>query len=172
VLSSKKRNIRLIDFGLSCTTSDVEDLKKGAGSQTYAAPEVFFRKTEESKLGLDMWSVGCIIWMLWFEKTFLWHQEISSNNKRREGINLMHQFTLHLSAPPQSLMYPVWRMLDFNFERRWTAEQALKRYQDIYRDLPEGPSYDSKKQLVAELKSMAEQCPDIPIAKKIQAYKP
>lgn len=62
ILFDKYRNIRLADFGLSCSTHNKEDLRQQCGSMSYAAPEVI--KGEIYSNSVDIWSAGIVLYTM------------------------------------------------------------------------------------------------------------
>ncbi|XP_064624701.1 serine/threonine-protein kinase MARK1-like isoform X2 [Lineus longissimus] len=63
MLDEKKKNIKLVDFGLSNTFSKEELLKTHCGSPEYAAPELFTSGKEYGS-EIDIWSLGVIMYAL------------------------------------------------------------------------------------------------------------
>lgn len=63
LLLDYKRNIRLVDFGLSNTYKQGETLKTACGSPCYAAPEMI---KGNAYLGsrVDIWSCGVILFAM------------------------------------------------------------------------------------------------------------
>ncbi|ESO06195.1 hypothetical protein HELRODRAFT_64434 [Helobdella robusta] len=63
MLDEKKKNIKLIDFGLSNTYKSDDPLKTHCGSPEYAAPELFLpNKTYGPEI--DLWSLGIIMYAM------------------------------------------------------------------------------------------------------------
>lgn len=63
LLDSKRRNIKIADFGLSNIMSDGHFLKTSCGSPNYAAPEVISQKLYAGP-EVDVWSCGVILYAL------------------------------------------------------------------------------------------------------------
>jgi len=63
LLLDERMNIKLVDFGLSCTFTPGEHLKTFCGSPTYASPELVQRK---SYVGpeVDCWSLGVLLYYM------------------------------------------------------------------------------------------------------------
>ena len=63
LLDKAKRNIKIVDFGLSNTYNEGELLKTACGSPCYAAPEMIAGKKYDG-LSVDIWSCGVILFAL------------------------------------------------------------------------------------------------------------
>lgn len=63
ILLDSKRNIKIIDFGLSNTYKPGELLKTACGSPCYAAPEMIAGKMYNG-LATDIWSCGIILYTM------------------------------------------------------------------------------------------------------------
>jgi tRNA A-37 threonylcarbamoyl transferase component Bud32 len=179
ILLNLKKEIRLIDFGLSCEADDVKALKDCPGTARFAAPEVFNQEADQSKFAQDMWSVGCVIWILWFQNYYPWYREVSietkdasiKKEKTGEALELMKQFTYSSSPSTQSFIYPFWRILYYDHKYRWSALQALVYFQNVELHLSKEPTYDFKDLLIEDLKDMTSQYPlNTAIAKKLNKY--
>ena len=154
-----EKMIALIDFGLSCRLSDVEALKNTVGSTTYTAPEVFNEKSHKAGLTQDMWSVGCVLWILWFEHLYPWHREVSPKTQDvRKALILMSEFSNDLTPSYQSPVYPFWRMLRYNYQSRWSVSKALIHFQRLAQRLPKKPTYRSRDMLANEINILSKQC--------------
>ncbi|XP_063396452.1 uncharacterized protein LOC134681014 isoform X2 [Mytilus trossulus] len=63
MLDEKKRNIKLVDFGLSNTFTRDELMKTHCGSLEYAAPELF-EMSEKYGPEIDIWALGVIMYAM------------------------------------------------------------------------------------------------------------
>ncbi len=63
LLDKFKRNIKIVDFGLSNTYKQDELLKTACGSPCYAAPEMI-AGNKYNGLCVDIWSCGVILFAL------------------------------------------------------------------------------------------------------------
>jgi 5'-AMP-activated protein kinase catalytic alpha subunit len=63
LLLDYKRNIRLVDFGLSNTYKQGETLKTACGSPCYAAPEMI-KGNAYFGARVDIWSCGVILFAM------------------------------------------------------------------------------------------------------------
>ncbi|XP_069126803.1 serine/threonine-protein kinase par-1-like isoform X2 [Argopecten irradians] len=63
MLDEKKKNIKIVDFGLSNTFNPNELMKTHCGSLEYAAPELF---TKGGRYGpeIDIWSIGIVLYAI------------------------------------------------------------------------------------------------------------
>lgn len=63
LLLDEQRNIKIVDFGLSNTYTEGQQLKTACGSPCYAAPEMIAGKRYHG-LGSDIWSSGIILYAM------------------------------------------------------------------------------------------------------------
>ena len=63
LLLDHKKNIKIVDFGLSNTYKDLETLKTACGSPCYAAPEMIAGKRYYGS-NVDIWSCGVILFAM------------------------------------------------------------------------------------------------------------
>jgi len=63
LLLDHNKNIKLVDFGLSNTYKDEEQLKTACGSPCYAAPEMISGK-DYVPVKADIWSSGVILYAM------------------------------------------------------------------------------------------------------------
>ncbi|XP_029653610.2 NUAK family SNF1-like kinase 1 [Octopus sinensis] len=63
MLDEKKKNIKIVDFGLSNTFSKDNLMKTHCGSPEYAAPELF-NPSEKYGPEIDIWSLGIIFYTM------------------------------------------------------------------------------------------------------------
>ncbi|XP_074032661.1 MAP/microtubule affinity-regulating kinase 3-like [Leptinotarsa decemlineata] len=63
VLLDRKMNIKLADFGLSNEFTPGNTLETFCGTLHYAAPEIYLKKKYDGP-GIDIWSLGVILYML------------------------------------------------------------------------------------------------------------
>ncbi|KAL4233108.1 hypothetical protein ACF0H5_007793 [Mactra antiquata] len=57
----EKKQIKIIDFGLSTLTSAMETMTTQCGSPAYAAPEIFTKQPYTKRV--DVWSIGVILYL-------------------------------------------------------------------------------------------------------------
>ena len=63
LLLDNNKNIKIVDFGLSCTYKTNQTLKTACGSPCYAAPEMVAGK-DYSPMKVDVWSLGITLYAL------------------------------------------------------------------------------------------------------------
>ena len=63
LLLNEKKEIKIVDFGLSNTYKEGQTLKTACGSPCYAAPEMIAGKRYQG-LQVDIWSCGVILYAL------------------------------------------------------------------------------------------------------------
>jgi len=176
ILISARGKIKLIDYGFACLLQDPSALTRSVGSHPYLAPEVLLDQTDKYGTALSVWSVGCILWILWFERAYPWYSEfVLLQNTRKQNVGtinndvqekniinqallMMKEFTLHFSPSPETLIYPFWRMLDYNPETRWSIRDALSYFQSLAHVLSKNVSYNAQKILFLDLRDCCQQC--------------
>ncbi len=87
---------KLIDFGLSQRS----DANTGSsGSKTYNAPEKFDAKYPQTH-AVDLWSLGCLLFHLFFYKTIFAHSKTKVFDKKNTQAipNIHHRLHQHLDA--------------------------------------------------------------------------
>jgi serine/threonine protein kinase len=131
ILVSKKQRIALTDFGLSSYIED-PDLKKNPGSLPYAAPEVLRDTICKDKFARDIWSAGCVLWLLWYDDPYPWFEEaFKASPKPKEMLLIMQDFDLELSqidSTEDMLLFLIAKMLRYKPDSRWTAKQLLPAF--------------------------------------------
>jgi serine/threonine protein kinase len=159
--------IKLIDFGFTCEGKDEVALQDQIGSILYVAPEILFETHHKSKGELDVWSMGCVIWILWFEKFYPWSEEVVSETRNEVALKLMSQFSA-LSPSKNSSLYPFFRMLDFNHQTRCSAAEAHILFNEMGLTLSQKSKYALQRKIKEDLKILAqERNPDLEFTKKL-----
>ena len=138
VLISKKGSLVLTDFGLSRSQSDPSLLyTNGVGSGPYIAPEVLYGEPSKYEYGpnIDIWSAGCILWLLWYYMPYPWYREAIKENQadinHSKILLQMYQFEKenskfesHNAQPKDELGFLIWNMLRFDHNFRWNLDQV------------------------------------------------
>ncbi|KAH9492509.1 hypothetical protein Btru_046294 [Bulinus truncatus] len=113
MLDTPKKNIKLVDFGLSNTFSKDELMKTHCGSPEYAAPELF-TPGEKYGLEIDIWSLGIVMYAMLVGKLPFTTPYTDQYRRQKlvqqmeKGLVEMHdQEMSHLSADCQDLLHKV-----------------------------------------------------------------
>jgi len=117
--------IFLTDFGLSCTCQDNE-LHNAMGTPSYMSPEIITKCVDSYSFPLDIWSAGCILWLLLKGTVYPWYEETTKShpnflNVLRE-MNTFDKMKVDSSNPE---LFLLWNMLRLDPLQRWSASQVL-----------------------------------------------
>lgn len=151
LMSLKDQSLKLTDFGLACELSNLEECKSFVGSMGFIAPEGFysdFIKGTES----DVWSIGCIFWLLWTNALYPWYEEAKKKNPSiQKMLNLM--FTYEKNPPHQNekISYLLWNMLRFQTLARWRLPIVFNYLCKMKNELSLQPSFNLPQQFQKEL---------------------
>jgi Protein kinase domain len=121
----------LIDFGLACSLQEIRWLYNPVGTFDYAAIELFLESRKDKKcfgLHQDIWSVACVLWIVWSEKYWPWFKAKQENEipVDQEQHRLMRKVDQTPPENKQSIIYLLWNMWRIDYKKRWTAPQALE----------------------------------------------
>ena len=117
LLLDKKKNIKLVDFGLSNVYKNNELLSTACGSPSYAAPEMLSGK-KYNGLNVDIWSSGIILYaMICGHLPFEDKDNIILYKKIKQGIFKIPEF---ISDNAKDLLH---RILNTDPEKRYNIEQ-------------------------------------------------
>lgn len=131
--------LKIGDFGLSCQTNDKKKLEQAVGSMNYLAPEGWNTPDSRNK-PLDIWSAGCVIWILLKGETFPWFDIFPKSKKEAQQlINEIYSFHNLPLSPEDSVGILLWHMLDPDPKQRWTAEACLEYINEKIDPLPAVP---------------------------------
>lgn len=120
ILNSDEINIKLIDFGASCSFSKNQVLHAKAGTPYYLAPEVL---NKEYNFKCDIWSCGVILYILLIGKPpFDGQTSAEVYKKIKTGKFDRPKEWNKLSLSVRNLIID---MMTLNFELRPTAKQCL-----------------------------------------------
>lgn len=123
VMYSADGVVKLIDFGLSIKLDGMAS-EELVGTAFYIAPEIVRAKVYTK--ASDIWSLGIMMYVLLTGcvpvpgQTF---DEVIENVKKYKGPSFKQRMWDGISAEAKNLL---GRMLDVNYERRITGEEALK----------------------------------------------
>ncbi|XP_013071403.2 serine/threonine-protein kinase par-1-like isoform X2 [Biomphalaria glabrata] len=113
MLDTPKKNIKMVDFGLSNTFSKDELMKTHCGSPEYAAPELF-TPGEKYGLEIDIWSFGIVMYAMLVGKlpfttpyTDQYRRQKLVQQMEKGLVDVHHQEMAHLSADCQDLLQRV-----------------------------------------------------------------
>lgn len=132
LMEDSSKNLRLIDFEFACQFNDTEALKDNYNSPLYAAPEVIFLKVADRGTGIDVWGMGCCIWLYLTTYVYPWHQDVMDINTKAK----MQEFDR--KEPPKicKLLFLFWNLFRFEAKDRWSARQALTYLKELEKDVP------------------------------------
>lgn len=122
-----KKGVVLADFGLSRHFQDPLFKQERAGSPHYIAPEMLKSESHTYGFALDIWSAGCVLWMLWKNNVYPWYRDANEYHINTAKIlDKMTQFENSTTHPKYPIDCLIWQMLRINPEMRWTADKILK----------------------------------------------
>ncbi len=119
------KTIQITDFGLSGHDTR-EELKGLAGTLGFLAPEAWNGQIDTFGKPLDIWSAGCLFWILWKEECYSWYRynwfDQNSIQFVSYAIDLFHR---DQPSPNEHLDILIWHMLHPIPQQRWPVEQCL-----------------------------------------------
>lgn len=119
VIFDSKRNIRIIDFGLSNQPNEDNVLRSQCGSPSYAAPEMIMGS--EYSYGCDIWSCGCVLYAL-----TVGHLPFEDQNMQRLAQKIIYkEVDIPASMGPE-LTDLVLKMLCKSPEKRPSVAEVLE----------------------------------------------
>jgi len=104
LLLDQKKNIKIVDFGLSNLYKDGELLKTACGSPCYAAPEMIAGKRYNG-LNVDIWSCGVILYALICG--YLPFEDPNTNNLYKKIMNGNYEVPDFISTEAKDLLKSV-----------------------------------------------------------------
>lgn len=129
-------NLALTDFGLSCNVLS-DRLRNEAGTPSFMAPEILLKKKESYSYSLDIWSAGCLLYILLIGKPFPWYVDTLFNektNKKPDFNKVLKKMTKFdnesvnpndTNDPNIPIKFLIWNMLRFDPVNRWDATTVL-----------------------------------------------
>ncbi len=118
--------LKVADFGLSCRDSDQSKLEQAVGTLSYLAPEGWSFNFDSRNKSLDIWSAGCVAWLLLKGETFPWFGlDLKSREDEGNLLEQIYQFHLTLPSRRDYVGILLWHMLNPDPKQRWTAQQCL-----------------------------------------------
>ena len=117
LLLDHEKNIRLVDFGLSNTYKQGEQLKTACGSPCYAAPEMINGQTYFGSR-VDVWSCGVILFAM--VAGYLPFEDKSTSKLYQKILSGQFQMPKRLSEECQDLLN---KILETDPDKRYTTEQ-------------------------------------------------
>lgn len=155
LLVTGKLGLALTDYGFTNYTTH-EQMQDFVGSLGYVANEILTKSYSGDGKALDVWSAGCVLYILFAEKKFPWFNTLvpepphkANFSKAKEEIK---EFNLiKPSRKTQPLFHLVRSMLDIDLEKRPTMNEALEFIREYRQKNPEDDStYKIKSQFVFE----------------------
>jgi len=142
LVEENNTTLALNDFGGVCELTDEQAKLRRAGTTPYLPPEKIAASlqgigfsTENYGFGLDIWSAGCTLWILWSEQQYPWYNTLRNTP---DYIQALYQMTQYDKLPIDSskkLSCLIQNMLRFEPEKRWSALQCLETLQSLQREL-------------------------------------
>lgn len=120
LLLDEKKNIKIVDFGLSNIYKLGESLKSSCGSPCYAAPEMIKGLLYQGIL-VDIWATGIIMYALLCG--YLPFEDSKTENLYKKILSGNFEKPSHLSALSKDLLS---NMLNVNPRKRYTIEDIKK----------------------------------------------
>lgn len=138
----KKEEVYLTDFGYCVTQDYLNAHQENSGSMLYFPPEVIQSDYDRYSEKLDVWAIGCILWLLWFDHDFPWYQALDDDRpKFKKALAQMETFEKSillnltllsgLNVPENSMQAVIYNMLRFNPADRLSLVEALTHVQSI-----------------------------------------
>lgn len=122
-----KNGIALTDFGLSCHIQDETLKKELSGTLCYIAPEIIKGNHHKYGFALDIWSAGCVLWLLWKNSIYPWYEEAGKDKPDLSRIlEEMNQLENTAINPKDPIAILLWHMLRIEPQMRWSADKVLK----------------------------------------------
>jgi len=75
-LMDSESKLFLTDFGLCMVSAEPCFSSSKAGTPAYLPPEVLFLSGRRYSYEIDIWSTGCLLWLLWFDEPYPWFDEM------------------------------------------------------------------------------------------------
>lgn len=140
VFNEKQKSLHLIDFEVACQSSASQRiLKKERGSTSYLAPEILFKAEKITRAtALDVWSVGCVLWIYLTIEVYPWHKIVQKD--RQTAQDLMRKFDQEKPAEQFKLSYLLWNALRYDPQDRCTAQNVLTYLKQLDQEIPKGSS--------------------------------
>ncbi|MFI0435903.1 MAG: protein kinase [Parachlamydiaceae bacterium] len=143
----KDNKIYLTDFGYCISKTELKRIRESAGSLAYVPPEVVTSKCNIYSEKLDVWAVGCILWLLWFEDFYPWFPEMMKeqpdfnktkkmmfNYERAGGVmnGVDSRETIRQSSHPMRSI--IYQMMRYHPKDRISVETAWNLIQSLEKD--------------------------------------
>lgn len=121
----------LIDWGSS---TDMQSTRRGATTETYAAPECFVDGAPEH--GVDLFGVGAALWAAKFCISFgkIDKKDLEDRSRMQRRMLAQHRGRVHPERNPA----PVWLPLEGDAERGWDYSWSSSPQVQQLRDIVEG----------------------------------
>lgn len=138
ILICNKKGLLLTDFGLACHLTDSKLKQQKAGTLPFWSPETWSGESYKQGLPLDIWSAGCVLWLLWYTgKKYPWYTEaVKKTPDIRKILTWMYNFNTLYIKEDNLLAFIIWNMMQFEPNRRWTPVQVLNALQSLAIKLP------------------------------------
>lgn len=137
ILMSNK-GIVLNDFGLSMHQLDPEFKHTRSGSFSFISPEILVSDENKYDLKMDIWSAGCVLWLLWigYDNVFEWYDETLKKSPEIDKIlEKMREFENSSVGSNHPIKFIIWNMLRFDPKDRWDAFHVLNAFKNIFLEM-------------------------------------
>jgi serine/threonine protein kinase len=145
---------RICDFGFSFHTSCKQDYFQKIGSPEYTAPEVltfpkicserqFDNLKSEKMFALDIWGLGCILWVLFTHTTLVWYPNMKDTFWAFKYLNEIKRFN---QCEPDKQKSPVahlvWSILAVKPGKRPAIQTIITKLEELLGKLPQEETTD------------------------------
>lgn len=134
------KSLYLIDFEVACQSSDSQEvLKKKRGPTAYLAPEILFKAENITRAtALDVWSVGCILWIYLTIEVYPWYN--IAKKDRQIAQDFMRRLDREKPSEQFKLSYLLWNALRYDPQDRCMVRDVLTRLKQLAQEIPHGSS--------------------------------
>lgn len=125
-----KKGVALTDFGLTCNSNDPDAHKEYMGTLYYVPPEVLKGHEIKNLQGLDAWSLGCLLYIIFKEERYPWFDTLWYGYR---NYALYQIDSFHAQEPPKEakLSHLIWELLHKDPTRRPTMKCVNQRLEEI-----------------------------------------